>query len=381
MKAFRDVPVYLEGVGIRRVGLRFGEKTVGAGSEAGDEIVALPGDAVVLPGFLDEHVHGAGGADAMDATRDALCTISATLAKEGVTGFLATTMTQTPEKIKSALAAVKAAAQEGTDGARILGVHLEGPFLSYRYRGAQCGEYLAKPSAELFDEFYRASGGLIKIVTLAPEEEGADGLIARIRARKVIASIGHTAATYADVVRAAESGATQFTHTFNAQSSFHHREIGAAGCALLFDDLACELIADGVHVSVPAMKLLFKCKPKGKVLLVTDALRAKGLKEGESELGGQSVFVKDGEARLTDGTLAGSVLTMNRAVRNAVEKVGLSLEEAADCASRYPAENLGLYGETGGIAPGKRADYAVLDSKFDVVMTVCGGRIVYRRED
>ncbi len=379
MKCFHNALVYLEGEGIKRTSVAFGEKIISVGQDA-EETVELPDGALVVPGFLDEHVHGAGGADAMDATPSALGTISRTLAEEGTTAFLATTMTAPPEAIERAVRAAGEFRAAGRyEGAECLGVHLEGPFIAAAHRGAQPLSAVAAPDVGQFERYMEASGGCIRMVTLAPEAEGAEELIRRISALGAVPSVGHTGAAYSDVVRAISAGARGVTHTFNAQSPLHHREIGTAGSALLLDELCCELICDTIHVSVPAMRLLAKCKPADKLTLITDAMRAKGLSDGVSELGGQTVYVKNGEARLQDGTLAGSVLRMNVAVRNLVKEVGVPLERAIDCATANPARTLGVYGERGSIRPGKRADFAVLDGSFGVIMTVRGGVPVYVR--
>ena len=381
MKAFQNALVYVGGEGLKKTNLLFGERIVEIGGEIdGAEVVSLPENAVVLPGFIDEHIHGAGGADAMDASEEALATIANAVAAEGTTGFLATTMTQSKENITAALAAVASYRKKNAkDGARVLGVHLEGPFIAAAHKGAQPLEYVAAPDPAVFDEYYAASGESIKIVTLAPEEKGGDVLVAHLAKLGVTASIGHTGAKTADVLCAVENGATNVTHTYNAQSPLHHREIGTVGSALLYDCFNCELIADTIHVSVPAMKLLAKCKPKGKLTLITDAMRAKGLPDGESELGGQRVIVKNGEARLSDGTLAGSVLRMNYAIRNLTQKVGVPFTDAVDCATIVPARTLKIDGEVGSIQVGKCADFAVLDENFEVVCTVRGGNVIYRR--
>ncbi len=379
MKSFYQACVFLDGK-FQTTNVIFDAKIRDIGGDVADtEILPLPDGAFVCPGFIDEHIHGAGGADAMDGSKEALATIASTLAKEGTTSFLATTMTQSKQNILRAMNAVKEYRLcLSKKGARLLGVHLEGPFISAAHKGAQPEEYIALPSVSLFQEFNEASGNAVKIVTLAPEIEGADELVTYLNEEWIIASVGHTSATSAQVFSAVEKGATHVTHTFNAQSPLHHREIGTVGSALLCDDLSTEVICDTVHVSVPAIKLLFKSKPKGKIVLITDAMRAKGLPDGESELGGQKVFVKNGEARLADGTLAGSVLTMNRAIQNVVEKVGIPLECAIECATVNPAHDLGIDGETGSIALGKRADFAVLDKQFNVLYTVRDGEIIYR---
>ena len=378
MKSFQNALVYVAGEGLKKCSFSFGDKITSF--EAQGEVIALPDDAVVLPGFIDEHIHGAGGADAMDGTEAALSTIARTVAEEGTTGFLATTMTQSPAAITKAMNAVKIyRAKAPKEGAAVLGVHLEGPFIACKFKGAQPEEYVAKPDCAVFDEYNAASGNAIKIVTLAPEEEGAKELIAHLVKKGIVASIGHSAAKYADIENAIAAGASNVTHTYNAQSPLHHRDIGTVGSALLNDKLNCELIADAIHVSPPAMQLLVKCKPENKLTLITDAIRAKGLGDGESELGGQKVFVKNGEARLADGTLAGSVLRMNRAVENLVKKVGVPFLRAVDFATINPARNLGIDKQAGSIALGKNADFTVLDGNYDVVCTVRGGNIVYAR--
>lgn len=380
MKAFQNVTVYIAGKGLKKCSVGFGEKIEKIGKVSKyAEIFSLPKNAIVLPGFIDQHVHGAGGSDGMDGTLEDIAKIANTLAEEGTTSFLVTTMTQSPDNITKALSAVKEYRKENAKtGARVVGVHLEGPFIAAAHKGAQPLEYVKEPDIQAFDAYNEASGGAIKIVTLAPEVDGAEAFIRHLSKKGIVPSIGHTGAKCADVEKAIKAGAKQVTHTYNAQSALHHREIGTVGSAMLFDELGCELIADTIHVSVPAMRLLVKNKPLDKLTLITDAMRAKGLPDGESELGGQKVFVKDGEARLADGTLAGSVLKMNRAVQNMVEKVGVPFTKAVDYATINPAKNLGIDKETGSIKVGKRADFTVLNDKYDVIMTVRDGEVIYK---
>lgn len=380
MKAFQNVTVYMEGKGLKKTSVSFGEniEKIGKVSKCA-EILPLPQNAIVLPGFIDQHIHGAGGSDGMDGTVADIAKIANTVAEEGTTSFLVTTMTQSPENINKAMTAVKEYRKaNGKEGARVVGVHLEGPFIAAAHKGAQPLEYVKEPDIAAFDAYNEASGGAIKLVTLAPEVEGAEAFIRHLSERGIVASIGHTGAKCADVEKAIQAGAKNVTHTYNAQTALHHREIGTVGSAMLFDELNCELIADTIHVSVPAMRLLVKNKPLDKLTLITDAMRAKGLPDGESELGGQKVYVKGGEARLADGTLAGSVLKMNRAVQNMVEKVGVPFTQAVDCATINPAKNLGIDQETGSIKVGKRADFTVINDKYDVLMTVRDGVVVYK---
>lgn len=380
MKAFQNVTVYVDGKGLKKCSVGFGEKIEKIGKVSKyAEIFPLPKNAIVLPGFIDQHIHGAGGSDGMDGTVEDIAKIATTVAEEGTTSFLVTTMTQSPENITKALSAVKEYRKESVKtGARVVGVHLEGPFIAAAHKGAQPLEYVKAPDIQAFDAYNEASGGAIKIVTLAPEVEGAEAFVRHLSQKGIVASIGHTGAKCADVEKAIKSGAKNVTHTYNAQTALHHREIGTVGSAMLFDELNCELIADTIHVSVPAMRLLVKNKPLDKLTLITDAMRAKGLPDGESELGGQKVFVKDGEARLADGTLAGSVLKMNRAVQNMVEKVGVPFTQAVDYATINPAKNLGIDKETGSIKVGKRADFTVLNDHYDVIMTVRDGQVIYK---
>ena len=383
MKCFKNATVYVEGEGLKKTTVCFDDKIqkISRCAVAGAEVIELPENAIVLPGFIDEHIHGAGGSDAMDGTQRDLSIIANTVAQEGTTTFLATTMTQSKENITNAMKAVKEYRENDSDeGARLLGVHLEGPFIAAKHKGAQPLEYIAVPDVKTFEEYNTASGNAIKIVTLAPEVENAKALISYLTENGIVTSIGHSDAGYAKVCEAIENGATNVTHTYNAQTALHHREIGIVGSALLRDELNCELIADTIHVSVPALKLMVKNKPNDKLTLITDAMRAKGLADGESELGGQVVIVKNGEARLQDGTLAGSVLKMNRAIENMVKKVGVPFTQAVDYATINPARTLKIDDEAGSIKVGKRADFAVIDGEtYDVLYTVRGGKVVYQK--
>ena len=381
MKTFKNATVYVEGEGLKKCNLSFDNKIqkISRCADKTAEVIELPADAIVLPGFVDQHIHGAGGSDGMDGTLKDVSIIANTIAAEGTTSFLVTTMTQSPENITKALQAVKEyKAENRADGARVVGVHLEGPFIAAKHKGAQPLEYVKEPNIQAFDEYNAASGNSIAIVTLAPEVEGAEDFVAHLTKQGIVSSIGHSGAKYPDVEKAVSLGASNVTHTYNAQTALHHREIGVVGSAMLLDELNCELICDTIHVSVPAMRLLVKNKPHDKISLITDAMRAKGLPDGESELGGQKVFVKDGEARLADGTLAGSVLRMNRAVQNMVEKVGVPLTQAVDYATINPARMLKIDDVTGSIKVGKNADFTVLNKNFDVLLTIRDGEIIYK---
>ena len=379
MKCFKNATVYVEGKGLVKCAVEFDEKITKITKKSKAEEIVLPENAIVLPGFIDEHIHGAGGSDGMDGTVEDIAIIAKTVAAEGTTSFLVTTMTQSEENITKAMEAVKAYREADSDeGARVVGIHLEGPFIAAAHKGAQPLEYVKAPDIATFDKYNEASGNAIKIVSLAPEVEGAEEFIRHLTQKGIVSSIGHTGAKFADIEKAISAGASNVTHTYNAQTGLHHREIGTVGSAMLLDELNCELIADTIHVSVPAIRLLVKNKPLDKLTLITDAMRAKGIPDGVSELGGQTVYVKNGEARLEDGTLAGSVLKMNRAVQNMVEKVGVPFTQTVDYATINPAKALKIDGEAGSIKVGKRADFTVLNDKYDVILTVRGGKVVYQ---
>lgn len=357
-----------------------GGKIASLGNESAQGLMELPENYTVIPGFIDEHIHGAMGSDAMDGTFKDLSTIAKALASEGTTGFLATTMTQSPENICHALNAVKEYREQNPEeGAEILGVHLEGPFIAKEHVGAQPIEYVQKPLVETFKVYEEASGNNIKIVTLAPEVEGAENLIKYLVSKHIVASVGHTGATYEDVKRAIAAGASNATHTYNAMKGVHHREVGTVGATFLFDELNAEIICDGIHVSAPAIQLLYKNKPHNKFTLITDAMRAKHMPDGMYELGGQPVIVKNNEARLENGTLAGSVLKMNLAVKNVMKFLNLPLEEVVKYATINPARNLHIDNEVGSIKVGKRANLVVVDENLNVIMTIRDGKVIYQK--
>ncbi len=382
MKGFKNVNAYILGKGIIKTNIGVdGDKIVYIGDDQTKITEAFPYESsqVVVPGFIDQHVHGAGGSDGMDGSVKDLSTIANCLAKEGTTAFLATTMTQSPKNISKAMGAVKEyMALNPADGARILGIHLEGPFISTKHIGAQPLEYVASPSVEVFDDYNYKSGNAIKLVSLAPEVDGASELIEHLASLNIVASAGHCDAGYNDMEKAVKCGLSNVTHTYNAQKGVHHREIGTAGSAMLIDELNCEAICDLIHLSVPAIKFLIKNKPHDKVTLITDSMRAKHLADGLSELGGQTVIVKNGEARLENGALAGSILKMNDAVKNVVLSCDVAFTDAIDFATVNPAKNLGVANEMGSIEVGKKANFAVLNEEFEVALTVRDGNIIYK---
>lgn len=383
MKGFINVKAYVEGLGVitTDIGIENGKIAfIGESNGRITEVLPVNQGEIVVAGFIDQHIHGANGSDAMDGTTNDLQVIANAVASEGTTGFLATTMTQSPKNILKAMKAVKEYKEQSvTSGAKVLGIHLEGPFISTKHVGAQPIEYVAQPLIETFDKYNEASGNNIKIVSLAPEVEGATSLIEHLNSLGVVASAGHTDATYNDISKAISYGLKNITHTYNAQKPLHHREVGTVGSAMLFDEVNCEAICDTIHLCPPAIKLLIKNKPHDKFTLITDSMRAKHLPDGLSELGGQEVIVKNGEARLRDGTLAGSILKMNDAVKNLVLKCDVKFTDAIDFATINPAKNLNLDSEIGSIKVGKNADFAVLDGEFNVSLTVRDGNVIYKK--
>jgi N-acetylglucosamine-6-phosphate deacetylase len=335
-------------------------------------------DCTILPGFVDVHIHGSDGYDTMDATPEALHAISRFLARHGVTGFYATTMTASQAATLAAVENAAAVMDDPLPGARLLGVHLEGPYLSPQFPGAQMKEYVRDPNLAEFEEWVAA--GPVRLITLAPERPGADALMDRALSLGIVVILGHTAATYDQAIDAIDRGASQATHTFNAMTGLHHRQPGMVGATLSNDAIYAQVIPDNIHVHPGAMAILARCKGPDRTLLITDAIRATGLPEGETELGGQPVVVRNGACRLADGTLAGSIVTMDLALRNFLRAADWSLAHGWPVSSRSAARSLGLDDELGTVAPGFRADLVLLDRHLDVVATVVGGKLVYLRE-
>lgn len=346
------------------------------------EVIEASSHFKAVPGFIDVHIHGVNGADAMDATKDALDTIVTSLPKEGTTSFLTTTMTQEAKLIEDALinAGHYIEKHQVPGQAEILGIHLEGPFVNSKKAGAQPIQYIIDPDLEVFKNWQSFSNGNIKLVTLAPERPGGLEMIQYLKEHGVIASIGHTDASYEEVIEAIGAGANHVTHLFNQMRGLHHRDPGVVGAAFLRDDVMAELIVDGVHLRPEIVELTYKQKRKEGLILITDSMRAKCLKNGHYDLGGQNVIVKDGKAVLADGTLAGSILKLGKAVQNILTFTGCSLEDAIEMASVNPAKQLKVFDRKGSIAVGKDADIVILDDNFEVFMTVCRGKVAFKKE-
>lgn len=336
-------------------------------------------DGWICPGFIDIHMHGIAGHDTMDGTPESLQAISKALTGYGVTSFLATTMTASYEQLERALQNIVTMHETGLDGAEVVGIHLEGPWINPRYKGAQKEEDIALPELAAVKHLYDIASGLIKVVTIAPEQPGALEAIAWLKEQGVIASAGHTGASFDQAKQAVDAGVKHFTHCFNAMTGLHHREPGVVGAAMYHEQLSTELIADGIHVHPAVMRILYRVKTAERLALISDSMRAAALGAGTYDLGGQEVHVCGGEAKLADGTLAGSILTLNQAVGNMVEKSGVPLAAAVQMASQTPASILGIDGKKGRLVAGYDADLTVLNSRFESTLTIVAGRSVFCR--
>lgn len=325
----------------------------------------------VAPGFVDIHVHGAAGVDTMDATPEALARMARFFAQHGVTAFLPTTMTAPDEAIDAVLVAVRAAQQQPPLGARILGVHLEGPFIAPSRAGAQPAVHIRPPTPASYRPWL--SHGVVRLITLAPELEGSEALIADCVAHNIAIALGHSDATFEQALRAFGLGVTQLTHTFNAMRGLHHREPGPIGAALLHKGVFLQVIADGIHVHPAVLRLLYQCFGADRIAAITDAMSATGVGDGVFKLGGQDVFVTDGVARLKDGALAGSTLTMDQAFRTLLSATGCTLAEAARMCATTPARALGLSNK-GQVAVGCDGDLVLLDERLSVKGVIVEGR-------
>lgn len=377
-KGFHNTNIYIESKGIVKADLTIDNGIIKDFNENTNGL-ELDDKYIVVPGFIDRHIHGANGSDTMYGTFKDLDNISKTIAEEGVTSFLPTTMTDDEGRIKKALKNIKDYIDSGRIvGAEVIGAHLEGPFISPKHKGAQPLEYILKPDVKKFQEFEEASGGNIREVTFAYEEDGSE-FCKYLASKNITASLGHTDAKYDDVCKAVLDGATSATHTYNAMKGLHHREAGTVGGVFLNDKIYAEVICDFVHVSPAAMKVLFKMKGKDKVTIITDALECKHCPDGKYKLAGQDVFLVGKEARLGDGTLAGSTLYMNDGIRNLKDLLELSITDAVDLASINPAKALKVDNKKGSIKIGKDADFAVIDKDLNVYMTVVKGNIVYNK--
>ena len=355
--------------------------------EAGDAIEIDAQDKYVSPGFIDIHVHGGGGYDFMDGTETAFLKIAETHAQYGTTSMLPTTLTSTKEEMLQTLAAYEVANQNNLNGAQFLGMHLEGPYLAMNQRGAQDPRYIRDPDPEEYKDILSRSS-CVRRWSAAPELKGAIEFGKYVTSKGVLPSIAHTDAIYEDVIVAFENGYTLATHLYSAMSGVTRRNAfryaGVVESAFLIDDMDVEIIADGVHLPAPLLKLVFKIKGVGRTALITDAIRAAGTDVKESILGnpknGLKVIVEDGVAKLPDRTsFAGSVATADRLVRTMISMAGVSLVDAVKMMSSTPARILGISDKKGELATGKDADIVIFDNDINVAITMVKGKIVKQR--
>ncbi len=353
--------------------LSFDEKIVALSQDVPKETELINAKGLYLSaGFIDIHIHGSNGFDVMDGTEEALTEISKSILQTGTTSFLATTMTMSKEDVSNALLNVQKFEQKS--GAKVLGVHLEGPFINLAKKGAQNAKHIQKPNMELIEPFM----DVVKMVTIAPEVEGGRAFIEHMKEHHphVLLSIGHSNASYEQSKQSFTWGISHATHLFNAMNPLHHREPGIVGAVLEADEVSCDVIADLVHIHPSFFKMLSKLK-KEQLILVTDAMRAGCMKCGLSEVGGQKVIVANGEARLEDGTLAGSVLKMNEALKNFYEYADISLAELINTVTKILAEKLGL--KIGLLEQGYAADLVLFNEAFEISSVYVDGNIVFKR--
>lgn len=358
-----------------------GDRIVEIGEHlSGDEKLDAQG-RVLAPGFCDIHIHGYGGHDTMDGEEGVL-SMSRGLASHGCTSFLATTCSAPVEPSAFAVRGVKKAMQtQAADptrhGATVLGCHMEGPFLNDAKRGAQDPNGILKPSVETYEKIVGEAGDIVRLMTIAPEIEGARELCLYVNPGVKLA-VGHSIATAEQVETAGDWGCDQITHMFNGMNPLHHREPGVPGAALADDRYSVQMICDLVHLHRLAIRVCYNAKGYEHCILITDAMSATCMGDGRYKLGALDVIVKNGEARLPEGNLAGSTLTIERAVKNVIEAVHIPAEQALQMASRIPAESIGM-GDRGVIAVGKRADLVLLDSDWSVARTIVDGQTVYTK--
>ncbi len=340
----------------------------------GAEIIDANG-GYVAPGLIDIHIHGYLGCDVCDASEESIRTIAGGIVKNGVTGFLPTTMTVDMKVIKGALEVCRSLKEESKSwcGSAILGVHAEGPFISESKKGAQDPKYILAPDADFVKEY----SDIIKVITLAPETDKNDFEAIRRIARDtdVVVSMGHTSADYDTAVRSTAAGVKHATHLFNAMTPMAHRAPGVVGAALN-TDISCELIVDTFHVNPALYDMLYKLKGR-KLVFITDCLPAGGLPYGEYTLGGAKIIYRDIVCRLEDGTVAGSVLHLNHGVWNVYKNSTIPLHECVNGATLNPAVAIGIADRKGSIEIGKDADIIVTDNEFEIKKTIIGGEIRY----
>ncbi|WP_043929656.1 N-acetylglucosamine-6-phosphate deacetylase [Bacillus sp. EB01] len=341
-----------------------------------DDLPCYKVEGWICPGFIDTHIHGLNGCDFMDGTKESFYRIQDGLPFFGVTSFLSTSRAASFDDIKTFLLLSKQVAEEKRDGAQLLGVHLEGPWINQKFKGAQKAEHIKAPVIKDVESILGYAGELMRVITLAPELPNSNEVIQMMHEQKVSVSAGHTDASYEEIQESIEYGLSRVTHCFNAMAGLSHRDLRAAFAALYLDDLHCELIADGFHVHQRMIELLYKLKGADKITLVSDCTGTNLLPDGCHHIGGKTVYKKDGKVELENGSIAGSSLTLNKAVQFTVQKCGVSLENAVYMATFNPAEVCGVSNKKGRIADGYDADLVLLSKDLEVENTILSGEFV-----
>lgn len=330
----------------------------------------------MIPGLVDIHFHGCVGDDFCDAKEEAIANMARYEASIGVTSICPATMTLAEEELHNIMKT--AGNYSGTEGARLVGINMEGPFISEKKKGAQAATHIRKCDTELFRALQKEAEGLIKLVDIAPENEGALEFIRNVK-DEVVVSIAHTVANYEEAAQALREGASHVTHLYNAMPPLNHREPGVIGAARDDENCHVELICDGVHIHPSTVRATFAMFGADRIILISDSMRATGLTDGQYTLGGQDVFVKGALATLEDGTIAGSATDLMGCVRVAVQKMGIPLEDAVGCATMNPAKEIGIYDTCGSITPGKNADFVLLDAELNVKAVYVGGKKINKK--
>ena len=356
--------IFVEGGKIRETG------TI---EDDGSDTFDLTG-CTVTPGFVDTHIHGCVGFDTCDGTREAIAGMAGYLAEHGVTSFCPTTMTVSTEEIDKALLNIKQCMEEPPEGALVRGVNMEGPYISVKKKGGQKGEYVRRPDWKQFKKFFDLSGGIIKVVDIAPECEGADEFIENA-SKLCKVSIAHTEATYEQATESFQKGISHATHLFNAMPGLNHRKPGSVGAVFDNDSVRAELICDGFHIHPAALRIAFRLLGEERSIIISDSMRATGQPDGDYDLGGQMVHVRNGEARLPDGTIAGSTTNLCTEVQNLI-RFGVPVRQVIKSATINPAREIGIDNVTGSICAGKIADLNVFDSAWNLKLTIANGKVI-----
>lgn len=354
--------------------LLFDEKIIGFVDEVNEDMEIIDGkNLYISPGLIDLHIHGSANYDTMDNINTAVEIIGKNIIKNGVTSFLPTTMTMSQKDIYNALDNIKQYINKKYSGAEVLGAHLEGPFINNNYKGAQSNKYIQEPSFCFIKDYI----DIIKIISYSPETDKNLSFTKEIKEKtNIVLSIAHSNATYDECKLAIDNGVSNITHLFNAMTPLNHREMGVVGAALT-TDVYCEIICDNIHINPSLYQFVLNNKGKDKVILITDSMRAGCMPDGKYDLGGQEVFVKNNVARLASGNLAGSVLTLNKAVYNFLKNTNLTINEAINLASLNPAKSINMDSTKGSLEVGKDADIALFDDEMNCYMSISHGEIVF----